>query len=1128
MRLTVLLFVAIQWLVAGASLAAAPAGQLDPTFGVGGKRTVGFDFGGNLADRAYAVAQAPDGRIYLAGNVTLTAQKHAIGVARLLHDGAPDNSFNNGGRLVYEHSGLGNVSIADAVVQADGKLVVTGWGKKTGETDAGLLACRFNPDGTIDSGFGDPAVLAGCAFVDYGTEAGSRAIAVLSNGEMIMAGYATVGDYARAILVKLDANGIIRNSFGEGGVRNVTASWVHAAEFVDIAITPTGTVAVVGNVVLGGTNVDWVIGRFSQTTGAHDPSFVGGIKILGISSGGSGWDIATAVRVTGDRSIVVTGLVDTGSGVHPAVAKYDEDGDPASFGTNGKRVYNPCEFNGQLLPGCDPTAYDLQPNDLAIQPDGKIVLAGVAKFSDQPGNSELFAMRLSANGARDNSFGTQGGNGFAYHDIFGGNDGVHGILTQGSRVLVAGYAATGNNADFVVARLDHGKSDTYTVTPQAGPNGSIAPAVAQTNVPHSAHVKFTIAALAGHVPVVVGCGGSLIGNVYTTAPVTANCTVTATFKSNVSVTYRAGENGSLVGGDIEAMSLPYGSDGPLVTAVPDEAHYAFGGWSDGESANPRQDMSITGDIDVTAFFQIANYKVFSEFGAGGTVSPEGSTAVVHGETLELKVMPDLGFGIATMSGCGGIRIGNTFITGPVTEDCTVATTFAPSDEIHTLTYTAGVGCSIEGNPNQAVPAGGDGAQVKAMPADGHFFVQWSDGLADATRKDTHVVGSIAVTAQCAANGTPVHLVTPAPGEGGWLSPPGAQQVAEGQAIQFTALPALGYGIASVSGCINGTLIGNKYSTGPVVSDCTVEATFMPSDAIYTLKYSAGNGGTVVGIAEQQVPSGGNGTAVTAQALGGFVFVQWSDGVAASQRTDIHVAGNLDVTAQFAPVGTAIHTVTPMLAVGGSLSPLDPQKVAEGYAIGSVDGCGTGVLVGKVYTTAPITSDCEVEATFVASDEIYLLTYAAGAGGEVLGPVQQVVASGGSGSEVVASPFAGFFFVQWTDGWSEAARKDVNVIGDINVTAQFAANGTPLFTVTPVAGPGGSFTPADPQIVAQNGVAQFTVVPADGFAIDYVKGCDGALGPGGVFTTAPVVADCQIEAGFVTDRIFANDFEIIEP
>jgi hypothetical protein len=139
-----------------------------------------------------------------------------------------------------------------------------------------------------------------------------------------------------------------------------------------------------------------------------------------------------------------------------------------------------------------------------------------------------------------------------------------------------------------------------------------------------------------------------------------------------------------------------------------------------------------------------------------------------------------------------------------------------------------------------------------------------------------------------------------------------------------------------------------------------------------------------------------------------------------------------------------------------------------------------------------------------------------------------VAAGVAGTEVVAKAADGAFFVAWSDGWTESARTDANVIGDIDVVASFALNGTPLFTVTPVAGPGGSFIPADAQTIALNGVAQFTVVPHDGFAIEYVKGCDGTPGPGGVFTTAPIVADCQVEAGFVTDRIFANDFEIIEP
>ena len=76
---------------------------------------------------------------------------------------------------------------------------------------------------------------------------------------------------------------------------------------------------------------------------------------------------------------------------------------------------------------------------------------------------------------------------------------------------------------------------TYTVTPSAGANGAISPNTLQT-VNYSATTIFTVTPSAGYNPNVGGtCGGNLAGNTYTTNPITANCTVDATFASSLSL-----------------------------------------------------------------------------------------------------------------------------------------------------------------------------------------------------------------------------------------------------------------------------------------------------------------------------------------------------------------------------------------------------------------------------------------------------------------------------------------------------------------------------------------------------------------------------------------------------------------
>ncbi len=68
---------------------------------------------------------------------------------------------------------------------------------------------------------------------------------------------------------------------------------------------------------------------------------------------------------------------------------------------------------------------------------------------------------------------------------------------------------------------------TYTVTV----SGSISPGNSTVN--HGTTRSFTVKPSAGYTASVSGCGGTLAGNIYTTAAITADCAVTASFPVTV-------------------------------------------------------------------------------------------------------------------------------------------------------------------------------------------------------------------------------------------------------------------------------------------------------------------------------------------------------------------------------------------------------------------------------------------------------------------------------------------------------------------------------------------------------------------------------------------------------------------
>ena len=68
---------------------------------------------------------------------------------------------------------------------------------------------------------------------------------------------------------------------------------------------------------------------------------------------------------------------------------------------------------------------------------------------------------------------------------------------------------------------------------------------------------------------------------------------------------------------------------------------------------------------------------------------------------------------------------------------------------------------------------------------------------------------------------------------------------------------------------------------------------------YTLTYTAGSGGTIVGTTPQTVNHGADGSLVTATPDANYHFVSWSDGYPTAARTDLNVTANKSVTANFA-------------------------------------------------------------------------------------------------------------------------------------------------------------------------------------------------------------------------------------
>ena len=147
-------------------------GDLDLTFnatGTPGMRTIDFYPGSGSFDYASSVAiHQPDGKIVLAGSVQGPSLNWDFAVARLNPNGTLDTTtFNATGSTpgmftIDFNPGSGSFDYASSVaIQPDGKIVVAGSVQPTYNSNYDFGVARLNPNGTLDTTFGDPVNPAG-------------------------------------------------------------------------------------------------------------------------------------------------------------------------------------------------------------------------------------------------------------------------------------------------------------------------------------------------------------------------------------------------------------------------------------------------------------------------------------------------------------------------------------------------------------------------------------------------------------------------------------------------------------------------------------------------------------------------------------------------------------------------------------------------------------------------------------------------------------------------------------------------------------------------------------------------------------------------------------------------------
>lgn len=194
---------------------------------------------------------------------------------------------------------------------------------------------------------------------------------------------------------------------------------------------------------------------------------------------------------------------------------------------------------------------------------------------------------------------------------------------------------------------------------------------------------------------------------------------------------------------------------------------------------------------------------------------------------------------------------------------------------YTVQVTATEGGTVEGQNGEYKE--GETVVFTAIPADGYYFTNWSDGNTDnprsiVTKRDISLTAKfIGVSATATEGGT-------------------VETQKDGNTFVFTAKPSDGYYFTQWS---DGST-DNPRTITISASDITLEAQFVQ---IALITITAGSNGTIGG-SNNERHAQGDTLIFTAIPAMGYCFSQWSDGKIDNPRTIIVGTNDITLTAEF--------------------------------------------------------------------------------------------------------------------------------------------------------------------------------------------------------------------------------------
>jgi uncharacterized delta-60 repeat protein len=414
---------------------AAPA-DLDRTFGTNG---VSFNsFGGS--SRFEDVAVQPDGKILAVGANSANGNSQYL-AARFNEDGTLDGTFGDGSGYILLSPGGANNYIKRVMILSDGKILFIAHNDATKNIDV----LRRLPNGDVDTSLNGTGALS--IAVGSGDDVPADAL-VQPDGKILIAGACVDGSVngspqSKICFVRLNPNGSLDNNFisqtGAAGKFVVQAPDNIVSPMIkSIALLPDGKIVAAGNF-----NLSFFQQTFFMRLNANG--------VVDTSFGNQGYAFMPVIVnpiyrvekivVTPHGKLLVAGT--TASDVIVQNVSGDANFFVAMLNLDGSLDPN---FGGVRFVDFQHRFDTLR--DLAVQPDGKIVVVGYTQSNiDAP--ADFASARLLLNGNPDPSYGSAGKH---IHSLNGSEE-LNAIAVQpNGRVVGAGKATVDGNFQATLVR----------------------------------------------------------------------------------------------------------------------------------------------------------------------------------------------------------------------------------------------------------------------------------------------------------------------------------------------------------------------------------------------------------------------------------------------------------------------------------------------------------------------------------------------------------------------------------------------------------------------------------------------------------------------------------------------------